>query len=289
MFEPESLLELIRRAATDLPQDVEDALRKAAKLEDQPAARFALESIIKNIALARQMDTPMCQDTGTPIFYIDHPYGSSTLQMRETIHAALREATRRGYLRPNAVHAISGENNGDNIGGDHFPLIHFKEWDQPQLSIALMLKGGGSENVGAQYSLPDRMLGAGRDLEGVRRVVLDAVHKAQGKGCPPGIVGVGIGGDRATSYLIAKKALLRSLDEANPDPQLDEFERKLGAQINELGIGPMGFGGKTTVLGVKVDAGYRLPASYFVSISTMCWACRRWRMTVRDGEVSYAS
>jgi len=289
MFDRESLLELIRRAATDLPQDVEAALCKAAKLEDQPAARFALDSIIKNIALARQMDTPMCQDTGTPIFYIDHPSGLSTLHMRRTIHNALREATSRGHLRPNAVHAISGENSGNNIGGDHFPLIHFSEWDQPHTSIALMLKGGGSENVSAQYSLPDRTQGAGRDLDGVRRVVLDAVQKAQGKGCPPGIVGVGIGGDRATSYLIAKKALLRRLDEPHPDSQLNELEKVLLAQINELGIGPMGFGGKTTVLGVKVDAAYRLPASYFVSISTMCWACRRWRMTVIDGEVSYTS
>ena len=289
MDEIKAFIELIRLAATDLPKDVEDALRKAARDEESSAAKFVLNSLLKNVAMARQQQTPMCQDTGTPIFYVEHPAGISHFELRQSIHKALSEATQRGYLRPNAVNAMTGENSGNNIGGEYFPLIHATEWEQSYLSVTLMLKGGGSENVGAQYSLPDRSLNAGRDLDGVRRVVLDAVQKAQGKGCPPGIVGVGIGGDRATSYMISKQALLRRLDEPNPDADLDVFEQTLLGQINELGIGPMGFGGKTTVLGVKVNAGYRLPASYFVSISSMCWACRRWRMTIKDGVVEYMS
>jgi fumarate hydratase class I len=150
-----------------------------------------------------------------------------------------------------------------------------------------MLKGGGCENVGAQYSLPDSALGAGRDLAGVRKVVLDSVHKAQGKGCAPGILGVAIGGDRGSSYYASKEVLFRKLDDTNPDPELADMEGRLTEESNQLGIGPMGFGGKTTVLGSKITGLHRLPASYFVSVSYMCWAYRRRRMIVHRGEVSY--
>jgi fumarate hydratase class I len=147
--------------------------------------------------------------------------------------------------------------------------------------VDLLLKGGGSENVGAQYKLPHAPLKAGRDLEGVRRVVLDAVTRAQGKGCAPGVLGVAIGGDRGTGYVHAKEQLLRRLDDVNPVPELAALEEQLGRDCNELGIGPMGFGGKTTVLGVKIGAYHRLPACYFVSIAYMCWACRRASTTLR--------
>ena len=151
-----------------------------------------------------------------------------------------------------------------------------------------MLKGGGCENVGAQYSLPNSALGAGRDLTGVRRVVLDAVHKAQGKGCAPGILGVAVGGDRGSSYYASKEVLFSTLEEHNPDPQLAGLEERLMEEANQLGIGPMGFGGKTTVLGTKITSTHRLPASYFVSISYMCWAYRRRSMTYQNGQISYS-
>ncbi|MDI6814385.1 MAG: fumarate hydratase, partial [Desulfitobacteriaceae bacterium] len=149
------------------------------------------------------------------------------------------------------------------------------------------LKGGGCENVGAQYSLPYNALKAGRDLEGVRKVVLDAVHQAQGQGCAPGILGVAIGGDRGSSYYASKEVLFRHLDDENENPELAQLEKRLTEEANQLGIGPMGFGGKTTVLGTKITALNRLPASFFVTVSYMCWAYRRRRMVWQDGKVSY--
>ncbi len=284
----EAILELVRLAATDLPPDVEQALRQAMEREEPgSAARGALETILKNIELARQNSTPICQDTGTPIFYVHYPVGWSTRRLRQQIEAAVAEATRRAYLRPNAVNAVTGKNTGDNRGDEYFPLVHFEESEDDALVVELMLKGGGCENVGAQYKLPDNRLGAGRDLEGVRKVVLDAVYQAQGRGCAPGILGVAIGGDRGTGYLASKEVLLQRIDEPNPDPQLAALEKRITEEANQLGIGPMGFGGKTTVLGTKIKGLHRLPASYFVSVSYMCWAYRRRRMVYRDGQVTY--
>lgn len=284
----EAILELVRRAATDLPPDVEQSLRSAVE-EEQPgtAARGALESILQNVNLAREKSTPICQDTGTPIFYVYYPEGWSTRKLREQIRAAVAEATARAYLRPNAVDSINGKNSGNNLGDEHFPSVHFEEVDGETLTIDLMLKGGGCENVGAQYKLPDNRLGAGRDLAGVRKVVLDAVYQAQGKGCAPGVLGVAIGGDRGSSYAASKEVLFRTLEDQNPDPELSQLENRLTEEANQLGIGPMGFGGKTTVLGTKITGLHRLPASYFVTVSYMCWAFRRRRMTLTDGEISY--
>jgi fumarate hydratase, class I len=282
------ILELVRLAATDLPADVEGGLRRAVEREAVgSASRSTLETILKNVELARQNSTPICQDTGTPIFYVYHPSGWSTRQMRQQIRAAVAEATRRAYLRPNAVDSLTGKNSGDNLGDKYFPTIHFEEVEGETLKVELMLKGGGCENVGAQYSLPNSALGAGRDLEGVRKVVLDAVHKAQGKGCAPGILGVAIGGDRGSSFLASKETLFRQLDQPNPDPELAGLEDRITEQANQLGIGPMGFGGENTVLGTKITSAYRLPASFFVSVSYMCWAYRRRAMTIQDDQITY--
>ena len=284
----EYILELVRLAATDLPPDVEASLHQAVEQEAPgSAARGALETILENVALSRANSTPICQDTGTPIFYVQHPEGWSTRKMRQQIETAVAEATRRAYLRPNSVDSLTGKNSGNNLGGQHFPTIHFEEVEGDTLSVDLMLKGGGCENVGAQYSLPNTSLGAGRDLAGVRKVVLDAVHKAQGKGCAPGILGVAVGGDRGSSYLASKEVLVRQMDEPSSDPQLAALEERLTTEANQLGIGPMGFGGKTTVLGTKITSLNRLPASYFVSVSYMCWAYRRRRMALHGDQVSY--
>ena len=282
------ILELVRLAATDLPTDVEAGLRNAVEREAPgSAARGALETILKNVEMARQDSTPICQDTGTPIFYVYYPLGWSTRKLTEQIRTAVAEATALAYLRPNSVNAITGKNTGNNLGDDHFPSVHFEEIEGEELTVELMLKGGGCENVGAQYSLPNSELGAGRDLAGVRKVVLDAVYKAQGKGCAPGILGVAIGGDRGSSYYGSKEVLYRKLDDTNPDAELSTLEDRLTVEANQLGIGPMGFGGQTTVLGAKIKGLHRLPASYFVSVSYMCWAYRRRRMMVHDGQVNY--
>jgi len=285
----EAFVELIRRTSTDLPADVEQALREARPREaSDSAAQRALDAVLENVDLARRTASPICQDTGTPLFFVHHPPGWSTRQLREQIRAAVAEATRRSYLRPNAVDALSGKNSGNNLGDPSFPTIHFEDSEDEELAVDLILKGGGCENVGAQYSLPHGGLQAGRDLEGVRRVVLDAVHQAQGQGCAPGILGIAIGGDRGSSYLASKQALLRPVDDHHPDPELAALEARLTEEANQLGIGPMGFGGETTVLGAKITHLHRLPASFFVSVSYMCWAHRRRRMTVRRGQITYS-
>ena len=284
----EAILELIRRTSTDLPPDVESRLHQAVEQETPgSAARGALETILQNVAMSRANATPICQDTGTPIFYVDYPQGWSTRQLRSQIELAVELATKRAFLRPNSVDSLTGKNSGNNLGGEYFPTIHFQESEGDTLTIELILKGGGCENVGAQYSLPNDELGAGRDLAGVRKVVLDAVQKAQGQGCAPGILGIAVGGDRGSSYYASKEALFRSMDDKNPDPQLAALEDRLTEEANQLGIGPMGFGGKTTVLGAKISSLNRLPASYFVTISYMCWAYRHHKMIIKSDEIVY--
>jgi fumarate hydratase class I len=284
----EAFVELIRRASTDLPADVEAALRAACDREEAgSAAASTLTAILDNVALARARSWPICQDTGTPIFHIRYPAGMSAGKLRAQAEAAIAEATRRAYLRPNAVDSITGRNSGNNLGIG-FPVFHMEEGTDDVLEVALLLKGGGSENVSIQYSLPYEPLKAGRDLEGVRRAVLDAVYRAQGEGCAPGILGVCIGGDRGTAYTYAKMQLLRPLDDVNSVPELAALEERLMRECNELGVGPMGFGGKTTVLGVKIGTAHRLPASFFVTVAYMCWACRRARMEIKNGTVVYS-
>ena len=283
------LVELIKSTSTDLSPDVERALTDACEREAEgSAAKGAVQTILENVRLSRETGRPICQDTGTPIFHVWCPEGGSQRRLREQIQAAVRIATERAYLRPNAVDALSGRNSGDNIGTD-FPTVHFEEWERDYLRVGLMLKGGGSENCGCQYSVPSAEFPASRDLKGVRRAVLDAACKAQGLGCAPGILGVGIGGDRASSMLKAKGQLFRPLTDSNPEPELDRMEKQLYREINELGIGPMGFGGRTTVLGVKLATLHRVPASFFVSIAYMCWADRRKIMTVKDGKATIAA
>jgi len=273
------LVELIRSAATDLPADAESALKKARRRESG-LAREALDTILENARLARARGRPICQDTGTPIFYVTAPVGSDLARMREEIVEAVREATLSVPLRPNAVDPFSGRNSGDNTGAG-FPVVHFGQWGKRKIRFELMLKGGGSENVTQLYRLPDTSIGAGRDIKGVRRCVLDALFKAQGKGCPPYVVGVGVGGLADDAVSLSKRQLMRPIGDANEDALLRRLERCLLKDINALGIGPMGFGGKTTALAVKVAGHHRNPPSYFVAVSFMCAACRRRAVEVK--------
>jgi len=233
------------------------------------------------------MKRPLCQDTGMPMFFFHHPPGLSHRALRKACEEAVARATREQYLRHNAVDSVTGVNSGNNVGKG-FPGLFCEEWDDAAIGVALMLKGGGSENVGRQYSLPDDSLGAGRDLEGVRRVVLDAVRKAEGKGCPPGILGICIGSDRGSGYVQSKHQLLRPLADVNPDPALAELEARILREANTLGIGPLGLGGKTTLLGVKIGALHRVPASFFVTITYMCWEHRRREIRIEpDGSYRF--
>jgi fumarate hydratase class I len=269
------LLELIRRTSAELPDDVFRAVDIGAKAEATgTTGAYAMDIITKNIDLAKRKSQPLCQDTGSILFFARVPVGYDQIAFETAAKAAVGEATAKGYLRQNSVDSVTGKNSGNNLGPGS-PTLHFHQHRGTRLDVRLILKGGGCENVGAQYSLPDTRIDANRDLDGVRKAILDAVVQAQGKGCSPGILGVCIGGDRATGYLHSKEQLLRTLDEVNPDPRLAALERDIVQTANKLGIGPMGFGGKTTLLGCKIGVLNRLPASFFVSISYMCWAYRR--------------
>ena len=274
----DSVLDLITRTSTDLPPDVRVAMDRALTTEEpETRAGQAITIIAQNIDQAASCDGPICQDTGMPTFEVKVPLGANQIWMRKQIREAVAEATRRGKLRPNSVDSITGENSGNNLGPGT-PIIHFDQWEEPDIEIKLILKGGGCENTNAQYSLPtelDHVGRADRTLEGVRKYILHAVWKAQGKGCSPGAVGVCIGGDRTSGYAHAKEQLFRTLDDRNPDPRLDALEQSIMEEANRLAVGPMGFSGKTSLIGCKIGVQNRLPASFFVSVAYDCWAFRR--------------
>ena len=280
-----SLLELLRRTSTDLPADVLARVRSGAAAEAAGSnAAYAFQVIDDNIGLAGAKSSPLCQDTGSILVYVHTPVGYDQLAFAEAMVAAVRQATAKGYLRQNSVDAVTGKNSGDNIGPGT-PDLHFQQWRQDHVEVKLMLKGGGCENVGATYTLPNPKFG-GRDLAGVENAILDCVLQAQGQGCGPGILGVGLGGDRVSGMACAKGQFLRLLDDVNPDGDLAGLESRVVAKANQSGIGPMGFGGRTTLLGCKVGKLNRVPASYFVSVSYMCWAFRRRGVDLRaDGSV----
>jgi fumarate hydratase class I len=282
----DSLVELIRRASAEIPDDVNQSIVESLEQEKKGTlAESALKIIDRNIQLARQKSQPICQDTGSILFYVDCPVGFDQIAFEETAKEAVKLATKKGFLRQNSVDSLTGKNDGTNCGPGA-PAFHFHQHRSPDVSVRLVLKGGGCENVGAQYSLPSEKLNANRDLDGCRKAILDAVLQAQGKGCGPGILGVCIGGDRATGYEMSKTQFLRLIPDRNPNPELDALEQDILKTANELGIGPMGFGGRATLLGVKICAANRLPASFFVSISYMCWAYRRQGVTLdADGTI----
>lgn len=271
----DTLVEIIRKTSAEIPDDVSRAIIANAENElKNTTADYAMGIIKENIKLAKAKSQPLCQDTGTVLFYVDCPVGFDELMFSKAIRDAVKKSTKLGFLRQNSVDSLTGKNDGTNLGPGA-PVIHYHQAKRRDVQVKLILKGGGCENVGAQYAMPDTKLQAGRDLAGVRKVVLDAVLQAQGKGCGPGVLGVCIGGDRSTGYEHAKAQLLRKLDDKNKIAELAILESEIVTEANTLGIGPMGFGGKTTLLGCKIGHLNRLPASYFVSVSYMCWAYRR--------------
>lgn len=282
----DKLVDLIRKTSSSLPEDVLKALKAAARKERKgSSAAVVLKTILENCAVAAKRGTPLCQDTGTLTFFVDE-----RLRRKVTpavIKKSVALATAKGYLRKNTIDSVSGKSYDDNVC-EGAPVIHYTLHSSPfplhsSPAVTLVMKGGGSENMSRQYSLPDAALGAGRDLEGVRKCILDAVQKIQGYGCAPGILGVCIGGDRATGYEVAKEQLLRPLGEPAgriANGRMAELEKRVLEEANSLGIGPMGLGGKTTLLGVKIASRPRVPASFFVTIAYMCWACRRRTVSV---------
>lgn len=271
----DNLIELIRRTSAEIPDDIQKVLLDSLEKEKKDTiGHQALEIIQRNIEMAKKKSQPICQDTGSILFFVSVPKGFDEENFIQQAEAAVKESTEKGYLRQNSVDSITGFNSGTNLGAGS-PYIHFHQWKESKIDVRVILKGGGCENVGVQYSLPHAALKADRDLEGCRRVILDAVLQAQGKGCAPGVLGVAIGGDRSTGYAWSKQQFLRKLDDTNSNPELAKLEKEITETANSLGIGPMGFGGKTTLLGTKICSVNRVPASFFVSISYMCWAFRR--------------
>lgn len=274
----DGIVELYKKVATSLPPDVEEALKTVLPGEAEgSAARSSISIILENIRIARETVRPVCQDTGVPVFFVRVPVGLSHMELQNTIIDATRIATEKVPLRPNAVDPVTETNSGDNTGAG-FPVMYFEETSGSTLTIDLMLKGAGSENVGQIYKLPIGELNAQRDLDGVRKCVIDAVQKAQGKGCPPYIIGVGIGASKDQVTRLAKGQLMRKLNDTNKIPEVAELESRTLKDINELGIGTLGFGGGITALAVKIGVNHRHPASYFVDVSINCWATRRGRL-----------
>ncbi|MFZ0390965.1 MAG: fumarate hydratase, partial [Calditrichia bacterium] len=284
----DNLLELVRRTSAYLPPDVENVVNLRKNLEEENSmAEMAMDMIMQNVGLAKKRSLPICQDTGTISFYVKCPVGYDQLYFQKAAEEAVVQATEKGYLRQNSVDSLTGKNTGNNLGKGS-PVFHFEQSRGENVDVRLILKGGGCENMSSQYKLPAEINGKkyGRDLKGVRAVILDALVKAQGKGCGPGFLGVCIGGDRASGYSHAKEQLLRKQDDTSTYPELAELESRIMEEANELEIGPMGFGGKFTLGGIKIDYLNRLPASYFVSIAYMCWAYRRRGMILdQEGEV----
>ncbi len=277
-FFRDSMLELIIQTSTNLPPDVRSAMAQALKQENASTqAGQALAIIGQSIDMSYEDEGAICQDTGFPTFEIKTPVGVNQIIMKKQIMEAVAEATRRGKLRPNSVDSITGKNSGNNLGPES-PVLHFEQWERPEIEVRLLLKGGGCENKNIQYSVPctlDHLGRADRNLEGVRKCILHAVWQAQGQGCGPGAIGVCIGSDRAAGYHLAKLQLFRPLDDTNPDPVLAKLEQEIVDEANKLGVGTMGFGGKATLIGCKICAANRLPASFFLSVAYDCWAFRR--------------
>jgi fumarate hydratase class I len=286
----ESILKLITETSTNLPADVREAIRRAREKENAGTrAALALNTIAQNIKMAEENVSPICQDTGMLTFKIKVPVGVNQIEMTKHIREAVREATKLGVLRPNSVDSLTGENSGDNLG-EGTPVIHYEQWEKDEIEVRLILKGGGCENKNIQYSLPCELEGlgrAGRDLDGIRKCILHAVYQAQGQGCSAGFIGVGIGGDRTTGYELAKNQLFRKLDDTNPNPTLAKLEEYIMEKANTLSIGTMGFGGNATLLGCKIGAMNRIPASFYVSVAYNCWAFRRQGVSIdpQTGEI----
>jgi fumarate hydratase, class I len=286
----ESMYKLIVETSTKLPKDVRRAIARAKARENAGTrSAMSLATITTNIKMADENISPICQDTGLPTFKIKVPVGVNQIKMKEAIRNAIAQATKDGKLRPNSVDSLTGANSGDNLG-DGTPVIKFEQWENDYIDVRLILKGGGCENKNIQYSLPCELEGlgrAGRDLDGIRKCILHAVYQAQGQGCSAGFIGVGIGGDRATGYELAKEQLFRSVDDVNPNEDLRKLEEYIMENANKLGIGTMGFGGETTLLGCKIGVMNRIPASFFVSVAYNCWAFRRLGVIVdpETGEI----
>lgn len=279
----ETAFNLLKQAVIYLPEDVKKALQKAYKEETSETGKTQLKAILDNIELAEKYKAPVCQDTGTIIFYAKAGAEVKNLdKVEQALINATRRATKEIPLRPNSVDPFTQKNSGDNTGR-YIPFIHWEIVPGNTLELTVMTKGGGSENV-----CVTGMLVPGEGVKGLKKFVVDAVIKAGAQPCPPNILGVAVGGGADIAMKLAKKALLIPLDQHNPDPEIAKLEEEILEAVNMTGIGPMGLGGKTTVLGVHIDYAFRHPASFPAAVAFNCWAARRASARISsDGSVEY--
>jgi len=276
-------VKLLQLAVIELPEDVKEAIQQAYREEESEAGKTQLKAILDNIELAEKTRKPMCQDTGVIIFYVKAGAQAKHLdKVEEALRNATKRATKDVPLRPNAVDPFTQKNTGDNTGR-FVPFIHWEIVPGDNIEVTVLPKGGGSENVCTLG-----MLVPGEGIVGLKRFVLDAVIKAGSMPCPPNILGIGVGGGADIAIKLAKAALLRPINQPNPNPDLAKLERELCEAANMTGIGPMGLGGKFTVLGVNIEYAHRHPASYPAAVAFQCWAARRATARIHsDGTVEY--
>ncbi|MHA1590463.1 MAG: fumarate hydratase [Candidatus Njordarchaeales archaeon] len=281
----ESVVELLRISETRLPIDIIESLKKAYNEETETLAKTQLKAILDNIKYASEKNIPICQDTGLITFYVklgdEFPIRS---KLNSLLIEAVKRATEEVPLRPNAVNPWTGKNSGDNTG-EYIPYIHYELVPGDSLEISVMPKGGGSSYVAKLYSIPPA-----EKVKGLKKAVINAVYDAGPKPCPPIIVGVGVGGTEDLAMILAKKALLRPINIRNEDENIAKLEEELLGLLNSLEIGAMGFGGKTTVLGVNIEWAHRHPATFLVGIAIGCWAMRRGTLIIhKDGSAEIIS
>lgn len=279
----EVAVNLLRLAAVKLPQDVKEALIQAYHREKSYIARAQLKTIIDNIKMAEEKGIPICQDTGLISFYLKAGSEFKGLEkVEESLYKAVRRATVEVPLRPNAVHPFTQENTNDNTGR-YVPYLHWEITSGYCLEITAFPKGGGSENTCTLS-----MMTPGEGLDGLKRFVVESVIRAGAMPCPPTVIGVGVGGGADISMKLAKMALLKPVNQPNLDVRIAKLEQELYEAVNSTGIGPMGLGGNSTTLAVKIEYAHRHPASYPVAVAFQCWAARRATARIHsDGEVEY--
>ncbi len=277
----DGLVQAIRKAVTRVTPETEASLKDSVDREEKEGPKVQLEAILENICVGKEEGKPICQDTGTITFFVTVGSGFPLIdELEGTLISAVRRASEEIPLRPNAVHPIDHTNTGDNTGR-FVPPIHWEVVNGDSLTVHVMPKGGGSENMSKLV-----MMTPGKGIKGVKEIVIEQVAAMEGKPCPPTVVGVGIGGGADLALKLAKKALLRPVGERHPEDDIAELEEELLDKVNQLGIGPMGVGGKTTVLDVKIEYAHRHPASFPVAVLPQCWANRQAMLKVSsDGRM----
>lgn len=282
MIKEQDIIELYNKLVTQIPPYIENEIRQALEREEKNSLAYdSLEKYLENVRIAREERIPICQDTGIPKFLIKLPKGYSYSEIEKVVLGAMPKATKEAYARESGVDIITNEQRG-NQG---IATFYFEEWNREYPLVSLLLKGGGSENAGMLFSLPDCNLNADRDKKGIRKCVEYVVKNKVPNACPPVILSIGLGGTRDKAIETSQKLLFRKWGERSSE--LGDFEKELYEFSNSLGIGPQGFGGKTSVFDVRIGKLPRHIATYFVDVSVNCWVYRMGNLSYENGLTNF--